>query len=162
MESHQNIERAILRHMIAAMVYRATRTIENAPSEFGAYRAQDQSRTPLQILSHLSDLCDWALTMSLGRERWHDATPQSWESETSRFYQSVKHLDDYLAGTSPVVCSVSRLIQGPVADAISHVGQLAMLRRMSGRPIRGENFFVADIEAGRVGPDQAPPRKTFE
>ncbi len=162
MSTDPHTERDMVRHLLATMVYRATRAIQNAPVEFGVFCAREGSRTPIQILSHMSDLCDWALSMARGQEKWRDAVPQSWDSEVSRFYSCVRALDDYLAGPSAVSCSIRRLMQGPVADAVSHVGQLAMLRRISGNPIRGENFFKADIEAGRVGPDQPAPRRQFD
>ncbi len=162
MQTEPFSERELLRHALAAMVYRATRAVEHVHSTFGTFRPFEGSRTPVQILAHMGDLCDWALTIAKGHELWRDAVPQTWESEVSRFYECVKTLDNFLAGPSPLSCLVPRLLQGPVADALTHIGQLAMLRRMSGDPMRGENFFLADIEAGRVGPDQAPPKRTFD
>ena len=85
-----------------------------------------------------------------------------WSKELPRFFASLKNLDDYLAGSGPLACSALRLIQGPVADAIWHAGQIAMLRRMFASPIRGENYFKADIKSGQVGPDQPAPRKEFD
>ncbi|HUI66149.1 MAG TPA: hypothetical protein VL126_14995 [Bacteroidota bacterium] len=152
----------MLRHLLATLAYRTTRAIDVAPQEFAAYRSREGARTPLQILSHMSDLCEWALTMAIRQEKWRDAVPQTWEAEVSRFYTSLRALDDYLAGPSPISCAVSRLVQGPVADAITHVGQLTMLRRLSGNPTRGENFFRADIAPGQVGPNQPPPRRPFD
>jgi LSD1 subclass zinc finger protein len=162
MSTDPNTERTILRHLLATMTYRATRTFQNAPSEFGTFRAHGTSRTPVQILSHMADLCDWALSMVKGAETWRDAVPQHWDAELSRFYSSVRNLEDYLAGPSHITCSVCRLIQGPIADAIAHVGQLAMLRRISGNPTHAENFYKADIEAGQVGPNQPAPRKLLD
>jgi hypothetical protein len=157
-----NVERVLLRHVLATMVYRATKAIRDVPPGFGAFRASPGSRTPVEILTHISDLCEWAFTLANGKERWRDAIPQPWESELARFYTSVRQLDEYLAGPSPLSCSVERLIQGPMADAISHVGQLAMLRRLFGAPIRGENYFKADIRIGQIGPVQPPPKNEFD
>jgi hypothetical protein len=109
----------------------------------------------------MGDLFDWALTMAQGHERWHDAPPQEWDREVSRFFDSVTAFYTFMAGSGPVACPLERLFQGPIADAISHVGQLAMLRHLFGAPIRGENYFKADITVGRVGPDQPAPRKEF-
>jgi len=79
----------------------------------------------------------------------------------ARFPKSLAALDDYLASGAPIQAEVTRLLQGPIVDALTHVGQLMILRRMSGSPVYGENYFVADIAIGRLGPDQAPPKKPF-
>ncbi len=99
--------------------------------------------------------------MAEGNPRWHDSRPLDWTAENERFYVVLGAFDAYLASSAPLHASVERLLQGPVADALTHVGQLAMLRRMAGCPTRGENFFVAEIASGRIGPDQPAPVKTF-
>ena len=100
--------------------------------------------------------------MAQGRSAWHDAAPQSWPDEVQRFFDSLKRFDDYLAGPEPLHASPDKLFQGPLADALNHVGQLAMLRRLSGVPIRGENYYKADIAKGRVGKEQATPKIEFD
>lgn len=155
-------ERAMLRHLLATMAYRGAKAIRNAPPGFGDFRAHEASRTPVQILAHIDDLCDWGLSILKGQEVWHDAVPQAWDAELSRFYASLKAFDDYLASSAPLMASADRLIQGPIADAISHVGQIAILRRFFGSPIRGESYYRADIKSGRVGPDQPPPKREFD
>ena len=104
---------------------------------------------------------DWGLSMADGHPQWHDSAPLDWEKECERFFAAVKKFDDYLASDQPLQTPAEKLFQGPVADALTHIGQIAMLRRMSAAPIKGENYYVADIAMGRVGPDQAPPRKEF-
>ena len=54
------------------------------------------------------------------------------------------------------------MFQGPIADALTHIGQIGMMRRMAGAPVRGENYFKADIAAGRVGAEQSAPRFEFD
>jgi hypothetical protein len=154
--------RAILRHMLATMAYRAAKATRNAPAGFGEFRAYDGARTPVEILSHIGDLCDWGWSIAMGQEKWVSAVPHPWDEEVSRFYASTKAFDEYLASSSPLMCPVEHLLQGPVADAISHVGQIAMLRRFFGYPIRGESYFRADITPGQVGPDQPAPKKEFD
>ncbi len=105
---------------------------------------------------------DWALSMAGGGSRWNDSVALPWDQECDRFFASVKKFDDYLASEKPLQAPLEKLFQGPVADALTHVGQIAMLRRMAGCPMKGENYFVADITAGRVGRDQAPPRREFD
>ena len=153
-------ERDLLRHFLATLAYRGGKCLREVPA---AFPQQDcgTGKTPLAILGHLGDLLEWALSMARGEQRWQPATPENWEQETARFHQGLADLDQFLATDQPLQAPASRLLQGPLADAMTHIGQLAMLRRLAGAAIVGENYFVADIETGRVGPDQAPPRKTF-
>jgi hypothetical protein len=151
----------MVRHAVATMVYRGAKTLRDAPADFGAFRVKPGSRTPVEIVAHMGDLCDWALSMAKGQEIWRSSPPQEWDREVARFYASVKEFDAYIASTSSNACPLERLFQGPIADAISHVGQLAMLRHLFGVPIKGENYFKADISVGQVGPNQPAPRKEF-
>jgi len=151
----------LLRHMLAALAYRAGKTLRDAPPEFAAYRADPTSRTPVEILAHMGDLFDWALSIANGAETWHSAKPQPWSAEVARFFCVLEAFDARLATGTPIPASLERLIQGPVCDALTHVGQIAMLRRMSGAKMPGENYFIADIAVGRVGLDQAAPKKEF-
>jgi hypothetical protein len=105
---------------------------------------------------------DWGLAMSEGRREWHDSTPLAWEKECERFFTALKKFDDYLASEKPLQVSAEKLFQSALADALTHIGQIAMLRRMAGVPIKGENYYVAEITVGRVGADQAAPRKEFD
>jgi hypothetical protein len=152
-------KRELLRHSLAALAYRAARALEAAPDEFAAFALA--GRQPAQILAHMGDLFDWALSMAEGHQRWHNSTPLPWADEQRRFFAALQAFDAYLASAAPLQAPVERLLQGPVADALTHVGQLAMLRRLAGCPTRGENFYVAAIAAGQVGADQPAPVKTF-
>jgi hypothetical protein len=154
-------DRTLLRHTLATIAYRGGKTIRNAPASFAEYGAPDSSRTPANILAHMGDLMDWALSMADGSRKWHDSTPLAWEQEGERFFASLKKFDDYMASDAQLQAPVEKLFQGPIADALTHVGQLAMLRRLAGCPIQGENYFAAEITVGRVGADQAAPRKPF-
>jgi hypothetical protein len=115
-----------------------------------------------RILAHMGDLMDWVLTMLKGEPKWNNSTPLAWDAEIVRFHASLKAVDDYLASGAPIAWEPGRVFQGGVADALTHTGQLAMLRRLSGYKMRGENYSKADIEAGRVGPDQVPPKPANE
>jgi hypothetical protein len=105
---------------------------------------------------------DWALELARGRHTWKDSKPLSWEEGVARFFRAVERLDAELATAETLGCAPGRLFQGPIADALAHFGQLAMLRRLAGAPVKGENYFKADIAAGRVGPEQAAPRVEFD
>jgi hypothetical protein len=152
----------MLRHAVATVVYRGAKTFRDAPKEFGAFRIKEKSRTPVEIVAHLGDLFEWALSMAEGKESWRSSEPRSWDKEVARFYNSVKDFDAFLSSSGTIACSSERLFQGPVADALTHVGQLAMLRHLHGFPIIGENYYRAEITIGRVGPEQGEPKKTFD
>jgi hypothetical protein len=154
--------RQFLRHTLATLAYRGGKCLRGAPPEFADFRAGEGARAPAMILAHLGDLLDWALSMADGREAWHDSKPLPWTEEVSRFFLSLRRLDDFLASEAPLKVDVERLFQGPVADALTHVGQLSMLRRLASSPIRGENYSRAAITAGRVGPEQAAPAREFD
>lgn len=155
-------KRELLRHTVATLAYRGGKTLRDAPAEFANYRASETSRTPGEILAHLGDLLDWALVMAQGRQAWQDSPSLAWEQGTDRFFAALRAFDDFLASNEPLGQPAERLFQGPIADALTHVGQLAMLRRMAGGPIKGENYFKAEIEIGRVGADQPAPRREFD
>jgi len=154
-------DRNLLRHALATLAYRGGKTIRDASPGFAMYGGQESKQTPAKIVAHIGDLMEWALSMADGTRKWSDSEPLPWDKECERFHASIKRFDDYLASDQPLQAPVEKLFQGPVADALTHVGQLAMLRRQAGCPIRGENYFVAEITTGRVGADQAAPRKPF-
>jgi hypothetical protein len=154
--------RDLLRHSLATIAYRGGKIVRDAPQGYVDFCAGQNCRTPVQILAHIGDLFDWALGMATGKPAWHDSEPLPWPDEVQRFFDSLKLLDDFLAGPEQLHVSVEKLFQGPVADALNHVGQLAILRRLSGVPIRGENYYKADISAGRVGKDQPAPKFEFD
>jgi len=154
--------RQLLRHTVATLAYRGGKVVRGVPPSFPAYRASKGSRTPAEILAHVGDLLDWALSMARGKTKWTDSPPLPWDEQVARFHAALRAFDGFLAGGTSLAVPPQKLFQGPVADALTHVGQIAMLRRMSGAPTRGENYFEADIAAGRIGPEQSPPRKEFD
>lgn len=158
----QPATREILRHMLATLAYRGGKVLRGAPEGFAGFRIGDSTRTPGEILAHIGDLFDWALHFLQGEHVWHASAAGTWEEGTSRFFDGLARLDAYLASDAPLGCSPEQLFQGPIADAFTHVGQLAMLRRLAGSPVRGENYVKADIAAGRVGPEQSAPRREFD
>jgi hypothetical protein len=162
MDKDGRAAREFLRHTVATLAYRGGKAIRAAPSSFASFKASPTTRTPGEILAHVCDLLDWALRFCKGEQRWTDTAPQEWESDSKRFFEALGSLDAYLASEAPLGFPAEKLFQGPVADALTHVGQIALLRRMAGSPVRGENYFKADIEAGSVGPDQPAPRVEFD
>jgi len=152
----------MLRHTVATLAYRAGKALRGAPPEFASFRTAAGTRTPLEILAHRGDLLDWAVGMADGKHEWHPAPPASWDQETARFFAALEAFDQRLASPAPLGSPDGKLFQGPIADALTHVGQINILRRMAGCPVRGENYFAAQIAAGRVGPDQAAPVVEFD
>ena len=158
----QDAGRELLRHTVATAAYRGAKVLRGAPPGFATFRAAEGVRTPGEILAHVVDLFDWALSIASGQQKWTDSPPLDWEAGTARFFEAVGRFDAYLASSdAPLASPVEKLFQGPVADALTHIGQVALLRRLAQAPVKGENYHVADIVRGRLGPDQAPPRREF-
>jgi hypothetical protein len=152
----------MLRHTVATLAYRGGKALRDAPPGFGDTRAGATSRSPLEILAHINDLLDWADRLTRGDQTFTESVPEGWAKEVERFFAGLDRLDVLLAADTPLGFPEERLFQGPVADALTHVGQIALLRRLAGSPVRGENYFKAEIVVGRVGPEQAAPRREFD
>jgi hypothetical protein len=155
-------KRALLRHTVATVAYRGSKAVRGAPASFAVFSPDGSPRTAAKILAHIGDLFDWALSQARGAEAWTESTPLDWDREVERFFTSLERFDEYLASDAPLAAPPERMFQGAIADALTHVGQLAMLRRLAGAKIKGENYARADIQAGRVGADQTAPRREFE
>jgi hypothetical protein len=151
-------KRELLRHTLATLAYRVTRALENAPITFGDFNGA--GRTPAQILAHMGDLLVWALSMSLGSPVWNETQPLAWQQEEQRFFRALGAFDAFLASKATLHAPIERLMQGPIADALTHTGQLAMLRRLAGAPVRGENFYIAGVAIGQVSSVQPAPVKS--
>lgn len=162
MSSPSDPARQLLRHTVATVAYRSGKMLRGAPASFGNFQSANNARTPAQVLAHICDLFDWALSHASGSAAWHDSAPRAWDADVQRFFASLKKLDDYLGSNAPLHAPAEKLFQGPIADALTHVGQLAMLRRLAGSPVKGENYFAAEIIAGRVGTEQTAPRREFD
>lgn len=155
-------DRDLLRHALATLAYRAAKALRDPPADFGAFRVGPTSRTPTQILGHMGDLMTWGLRMAEGAPRWSEVESPDWAAHRARFFEALGALDAYLASDAPLAHAPAKLLQGPIADALTHVGQIAMLRRLAGAAVRGENYFKAMVETGRVGADQAAPVSEFD
>ena len=153
---------ALLRHALATLAYRGGKALRGAPPEFAHFSAAAGTRPPGSILAHIGDLLDWALGLANGSREWHSSPVAEWEAGTARFFAALEAFDARLAAAEPSAVPLEKLFQGPIADALTHVGQIALLRRMAGCPIRGENYLIADIAAGRTGSQQSPARVEFD
>jgi hypothetical protein len=157
-----NQKREMLRHTVATLAYRGAKAVRGAPDSFASFKASETTRTPGQILAHIGDLLDWALSIAKGAESWSNSESLEWNKEVERFHAALARFDDVLASDTELSADCERLFQGPIADALTHVGQLTMLRRIAGAPIKGENYSRARIEAGRVGAAQAEAKGEFD
>jgi len=156
----------VLRHTLATLTYRAAKVLRGAPPDFSGFTPVSGGRSAGQILAHLGDLMDWAVSIAEGKQTWHDSPVHAWDADVQRFFAAAAKFDALLAGPRESAPGLregteEKLFQGPIADALTHVGQLAVMRRAAGAPIKGENYFVADIKAGRVGQEQTPPKREF-
>jgi len=154
--------RALLRHMVATVAYRGGKAVRGAPASFASFSGDSTDRTAARILAHIGDLYDWALSQVQGAEGWHDSTPLEWDREAERFFAALQRFDAYLASDAPLAVTPERLFQGAIADSLTHVGQIAILRRLAGAKIKSENYSRADIVAGRVGHEQTAPKREFD
>jgi hypothetical protein len=154
--------RLFLRHTLATLAYRAGKTVRGTSASFGDFRASENSPRVVEILAHMGDLMDWVLTQLQGNPKWKNSTPLRWDAEIARFFTALGAADRHLAEGKPIGYEPARMFQGGIADALTHTGQVAMLRRLSGHKMKGESYAKADIEVGRVGLQQVPADPKFE
>ena len=156
-------DRALLRHMLATIAYRGGNAIRGAPQEFASFLAEGSLNTPVLLLAHIGDLIEFAHRWCCGDEQGYKVSePLDWADEVKRFYSALESFDQYLASGGSLRTGLEVIFQAPIADALTHIGQLALLRRMAGDPVPGEAYRLAEIVAGRVGPEQAKPGREFE
>jgi len=145
---HLDSKREALRHLLATVAYRGTLAIADAPQNFAEFRVHSEVRTPGELLAHIGDLLEGSLYLSKGELVYLTSAPLPWNEEVARFSSVVKQLDAYLASESIIACPVEKLIQGPIGDALTHVGQIVMLRRIAGTPVQPGGYFEAEIVPG--------------
>ncbi len=151
--------RDFLRHTLATLAYRARKAVLGAPESFATFQVGEAgSRTPIEILAHMGDLFDWALALTRGQHAWREAAPGSWDEEVERFWTALSRFDEALAAGEGLGFA-ARLFQGPIADALTHVGQLSLLRRLAGAPVERENYFQAEIAVGWVSQSSQVERR---
>ena len=154
--------RALLRHAVATVAYRGGKAVRGVPAAFAGFSGDDSPRTAARILAHIGDLYDWALSQAKGAEAWIEQAPLEWDLEVARFHEALQRFDDYLASSAPLAVTPEKLFQGAIADSLTHIGQLALLRRLGGAKMKSENYSKADIVTGRVGAGQTTPKREFD
>jgi hypothetical protein len=143
-------KRELLRHVVATVAYRGGIAVSDAPKDFAGFRIDETARTAGEILAHIGDLLEGSLYLVRGEFVYLASSPLAWDEEVSRFFSAAKAFDSYLASDAPLACPVEKLIQGPIGDALTHVGQIVMLRRVAGKPVPIESYFTAEVVAGGV------------
>jgi hypothetical protein len=156
------MSRIMLRHLAATLAYRAAKVLRDAPADFGGFQIGPERRRPVQIVAHMADLMAWGVTLAHGEYVWKAEGSDDWGTEVSRFFDGLAALDAALHSGSLPEGAEEKLIQGPLADALTHVGQLALMRGLSGAPVRPESYARADITPGRVGMAQPAPVREFD
>ena len=159
--NNRDPKRELLRHTVATLAYRGAKAVRGAPDSFSFFKASQTTRTPGQILAHIGDLFDWALSIAMGQTKYRESPPLPWDQEVERFFAVLQKFDDYLASNQKLHATPEKLFQGPIADSLTHIGQIGMLRRLAAAPVKGESYYAAEIETGRVGAAQASPKREF-
>lgn len=162
MSGQSDREREILRHLVATIAYRGGKALRDAPPELGSFTLGEGTRSVIQILAHISDLLEWSGRLATGERAWLPRPATDWDAEVARFFDGLAKLDATLASTTALGFSAEQLIQGPITDIFTHIGQISLMRRRAGCPGRSEVMILSRIEVGRVGPDQAPPVREFD
>jgi hypothetical protein len=150
-------KRTMLRHFLAALAYRTQKALRDAPPAFGDFDVGKGARTPRQLVRHMTSVLGYARTYFVGGQ-YRPAELPDLASEVARFHTMLADVANHVQSETPLLgITPEQLLQGPFSDAMTHAGQLALLRRLAGAPVPPEDFIVADIHAGRLGPDQPQP-----
>lgn len=142
-------KRELFRHLLATVAFRANVAISDAPDDFASFKIGEAVRTPAEILAHIGDLVEGSHFLMKGEFVHLNSAPLEWKDEVQRFFTAVKNFDAFLASGEPLKQPIEKLTQGPLADALTHVGQIIMLRRVYGSPVKSASYFEAEIIAGK-------------
>jgi hypothetical protein len=144
------LKREFLRHLVATLAFRGGVAVTDAPENFSEFRAGETMRSAGEILAHIGDLLQGSLILMKGEFVYLQSPAQSWAQDVKRFFSAVEEFDSFLASDAPLAQPVEKIVQGPISDALTHVGQIVLLRRLAGEPIQSEAYFTAEIKAGEV------------
>ena len=148
-----DVKRALLRHLVATVTFRAKVAILGAPEDFSGFRIDETVRTPGQILAHMIDLLEGSLYLMKGEFVYLNSVPNGWQEDSKKFFAAAAQFDAFLASDAALQQPIEKIMQGPIADALTHVGQIVMLRRAAGSPIEPEGYFAAEIVPGKIYAD---------
>jgi len=145
-----DLKRELLRHLVATLAFRGGMAITDAPENFAEFRAGETTRSAGEILAHIGDLIQGSLYLMKGELVYLQSPPRLWPEDVKRFFAAIEEFDLYLASDAPLAQPIEKIMQGPIADVLTHVGQIVMLRRLAGKPIHAESYFTVEIKAGEV------------
>jgi len=154
--------RQMLRHTLATLAYRAEKVLREVPDGFPEFRLSPTGRTALETLGHMADLMEWGERFTTGVNKWLPGEAASWQAARDRFFRGLAAFDAGLAANRGDGAPLEVMFQGPVADALTHVGQLAMMRGAAGLSVRPESYARAEIKVGRTGTDQSSIRTEYD
>jgi hypothetical protein len=135
---------------VATLAFRGGIAISDAPENFAALRAGEATRSAGEILAHIGDLIQGSLYLMKGEFIYLQSPARLWAKDVKRFFAAIEELDSFLASDAPLAQPIEKILQGPIADALTHVGQIVLLRRIAGKPIQAESYFTVEIKAGEV------------
>jgi hypothetical protein len=145
-----DLKRELFRHLVATLAFRVKVAISDTQPDFAAFKISETIRTPNEILAHLGDLLEGSLFLMKGEFVVLNSEPLAWREEVKRFFSAVGEFDSYLASDAPLAQPIEKITQGPIADALTHVGQIVMMRRAAGNPVKAESYFTAEIVPGKM------------
>src|SRR5436190_759611 len=147
----------MLMHFLGALAYRTQKALRGAPRKFADFQAGGGVRTPNELVRHMASVLGYARTFFVGGNYWPEPL-ETFEAEIDRFHEMLADLRKLLDDDTPLIGTTEeRMLQGPFSDAMTHAGQLAMLRRLHGAPVPSENFILADVSAENVSANQPDP-----
>lgn len=155
-----NLGRELVRHFLAALAYRLQKSIRGAPESYWGFEAGEGVRSPRWIVRHMNGVLGYALLVLQNQnlDQWCHLDDLDPQGEVARFHQTLQALDHQLQTQADIPDELlKRILQGPLCDAMTHIGQLATLRRLAGSPVWAENFLKADVQTGKVSADQGDP-----
>jgi hypothetical protein len=148
---------AMLRHFLAALAYRTQKALREAPDDFCRFDAGNGVRTPHELICHMRSVLGYARTFMIGGS-YPKPVPEDWRKDVLAFHEMLGDLSSRLErGERFSGLSEEQILQGPLADAMTHAGQLSMLRRLHDKPVPSENFIYASIESENTSAEQPEP-----
>lgn len=140
-----------LRHTLSTIGYRFQKSVKYRNQEFEDFSLGKGSRSPKEIVNHMYAVLS-STTFYLLEEKRQKKSPEklSLDLEIDRFNEELKNLDQLLSEKDLPINYSKKLLQGPLSDILTHIGQIAMLSRLNNQPIEGEDFSAATISTIKV------------
>ena len=139
----------LLRHTLSTIKYRFEKSIAGSTENFGRFNLGEGSRSPIEIVNHMYHVL-YSTRIFLEEERFARKQPEELAllQEIERFSLELINIDKALHVFELPSNYAKRLLQGPLSDILTHIGQISMMQRLNGKSISGEDFSAAHIETG--------------